>query len=221
MLHIATLDHFKEWLDALTPLNDIEVHFLDNNIISIKMTDTSNAILNRITYKTEIHQQTSGKINLTPVKAIKSPSIEIHLDGNQFIFKKGATKYKCTLLADPKVTTRDITEKKFQTTEFTITKDQVKELVEIISNDKKYFFGMANHKFTILDLDNTVEHEIEITAPDKHLATFHGQLLEDVFKVYKHFDNLTIGLGTDCPVTLLYTNDYLTVEYWVSPIIDR
>jgi hypothetical protein len=218
-IDICKLEHYQSFASTLKPLNSALVHFKDG--ISVTMLNTSADVWVGVKYVTDITHEGSYPVDVNSLTIVKGDVVDVKLDGNVILLKPGKLTHKAPILADPSIEKKNKSEFKvvWPHSIVDLTAEDMKDISSMIDNKSKYDFTISNNTFSIKDMtDGDVQFDIPYECGDKVISRFHGVNLDDTIISAKHFNGCQLLLGNDTPLSLQYTNEWLTVNYILAPM---
>jgi hypothetical protein len=220
---ICTLSQFQSFISSLGLLSSAKLHF-GNNELLIHATEASNCAFVIMHYRTPIETPISIAIDLNNIKGIKADEIQIYTSNNQLIFNDDGLMYKCAALSDPNVDKRDREGPavKWDHVNLALTNAHVKKVLTMINAKNKYNFDFSDNVLTINDAtDNAMEYIIEVEGSGTFHTQVHGMYLVDIFMAPKYFTGCVVTLGNNTPFKVSYACEWLTLDYFVAPMIEQ
>ena len=224
---ICTLSQFQSFISSLGLLSSAKLHF-GNNELMVHSADTSDCAFVTLHYKAKIETATSIAIDLKNITGIKSDEIQIYVDGSHLIFHDDGLLYKCAAVSDPNVDRRDreCPQISWEHINLSLTSAQIKKILTMVNAKNKYDFVFVDNLLTILDVTNdyysdTSEYRIEIIGDGNYKTRIHGMYLVDIFMAPKYFSGCVVTLGNNTPFKVSYACEWLTLEYFVAPMIEQ
>ena len=220
---ICELSQFTSLVNSLKPITSTVLHFTPD-LINIHMVNTSNNVFVCVEYKTDNAIETSFALDLDTWTSIKNNEVALLLDDIILQVKVGKVTHKCRALADPKVTSRDReapNPDNWPHCKVTLSNDDMKALVGIISSTGKYDFKVESGTLCISDCDQKVEMNIDSGSTEPFKSRFGGTLLEDVLFAPKYFEKCDLYIGNNTPLTIDYSCEWLKCRYIVAPMIEE
>lgn len=220
---ICELAQFNSFITSLKPLKSAVLHFKPK-CIDIHMVDSSGSVFTCVQYLLECNTEEDVAIDLDTLFSIKNNEVKFALNGNILEVKVGKVTHKCKMLADPSVKSRDRDApdpSKWEHGTLTLCNEDMKALIDIISNKDKYDWIIKDGVFGIYECDQKVEMNVECDCDGSFKSRFGGSLLEDVLFAPKYFEKCTIYLGNNTPLILDYECTWLKCRYIVAPMIEE